>query len=81
LSTLRGKINSNYQYKESNKVDLQKLLDYVEKNARDVSDLIKVADIRRIEHCDPWRSKLIKDIRQRYESEAIEADLRSTLEE
>ncbi len=56
-------------------MDLKKLLDYVEENARDVSDLIKVADIKRIKPGDPWRAHLINDLRSRYEFEITEADL------
>ena len=60
-------------------MNLKDLLNYIEKNAIDVADLIKIADIRRIKHGDPWRSKLIDDIRT-YEAEAIEAELRSVVD-
>ena len=60
-------------------MNLKDLLNYIEKNAIDVADLIKIADIRRIKHGDPWRSKLIADARQGYEAEAIEADLQKVI--
>jgi len=60
-------------------VNLEELLTYIEENAKDVSDLSKIADIRRIEQGDPWRSKLIADVRQGYEAEAIEADLQKVI--
>jgi len=60
-------------------MDLEELLTYIEENAKDVSDLSKIADIRRIEQGDPWRSKLIADVRQGYEAEAIEADLQKVI--
>ncbi|KKL99228.1 hypothetical protein LCGC14_1816480 [marine sediment metagenome] len=60
-------------------MNLEELLTYIEENAKDVSDLSKIADIRRIEQGDPWRSKLIADVRQGYEAEAIEADLQKVI--
>ncbi|KKK65021.1 hypothetical protein LCGC14_2978330 [marine sediment metagenome] len=64
-------------YDKDEIMNLEELLTYIEENAKDVSDLSKIADIRRIEQGDPWRSKLIADVRQGYEAEAIEADLQS----
>jgi hypothetical protein len=61
-------------------MNLKELLMYIEENAKDVSDLSKVASIKRIKRGDPWRSKLIADVRQGYEAEAIEADLAALFE-
>lgn len=56
-------------------MNLNELLEYVAKNARDVADLVKVADIRRLEPGDPWRGVLIEELRARYEDEALGAFL------
>ena len=66
-------------YDKDEIMNLEELLTYIEENAKDVSDLSKIADIRRIEQGDPWRSKLIADVRQGYEAEAIEADLQKVI--
>lgn len=59
---------------------LQELLDYVKENARDVSDLGEVADIEHIEPGDPYRKTLIRDIRAKYEDEALEAEREEILD-
>lgn len=55
-------------------MELAELLRYVEENAKDVSDLAAVDTIKKSESCDPYRKTLIKEIRAKYEDEAIEVE-------
>lgn len=62
-------------------MNLQNLLDYIEKNARDVSDLADVHKIKTTESGDIYRNSLIRQIREKYEGEAIAADRASVFED
>lgn len=53
---------------------LSDLLNFVRNNAEDVSDLTKVHSIETSESGDPYRNTQIKDLRERYEAKAEEAD-------
>lgn len=56
---------------------LNEVINYVEEHAKDVADLAKVHDIKRMEKNDPWRKQLIKELRERYEGEAETAQRRA----
>lgn len=60
-------------------MELAELLKYVEENAKDVSDLATVDTIKKSESCDPYRQTLIKEIRTKYEDEALEAEREEVL--
>lgn len=60
---------------------LQDLLEYVRRNARDVSDLATAHKIEVLPKDDPWRKTLIRDIRKKYQDEAISTDRDSVFEE
>ena len=59
---------------------LQDLLDYIKENANNLSDLISVADIEKLDKGDPWRKTLVRELRTKYADEAIEADQASVFE-
>lgn len=55
-------------------MELAELLKYVKENAKDVSDLAAIDTIRKTDPGDPYRKTLIKEIRAKYEDEALEAE-------
>lgn len=55
-------------------MSLNELLKFVKENAVDVSDLAAVATIEKSEAGDPYRKALVREIRQKYEDKAIEAE-------
>lgn len=59
---------------------LQKLLDYVQENAKSLRDLADVHAIRTSEPGDVYRNSLIRQIRNRYQDEAIAADRASVFD-
>lgn len=60
---------------------LSDLLKSVEENATDVADLVKVADIRRLEEGDDYRTVLIAELSGRYAVDAATAKRREGLDD